>query len=77
MKKPQRVRRKARFKIGMWAKWIRSQGRGKPKFRNVVYLRAKVEGGWLFTIPSSHLMMFARRYELRPLTTKEIGPRRK
>ena len=63
-------RKNAKFKAGVWAKWTRSHGRGKTKFRRVVYLRGKAEGGWLFTMPGSHLMMFARDYELRPLTKR-------
>ena len=70
MKKPKRVRRKARFRVGQYlnlpVKVLKVDRRCNPE----QYMVQGLVAGWIFTDP-------IEPNELRPLTAKEIGPRRK
>ena len=68
MKKPQRVRRKARFYKGQVV-----ARRGSEFLFRVESRRQSVGGVWQYLTP--HYRQYDED-ELRPLTAKEIGPRR-
>ena len=70
MKKPQRVRRKARFRVGqvVWCNLC-------EKYDRIVSFDS-VWGLWILLGDTPKDKNGHRESELRPLTAKEIGPRR-